>query len=548
MIKFISYKEVAFYKKNWNYHDLELLDCMGNFKPREDNWLIIDIRIMMKRGMFEFIKRCFPHVAKDKKHPIWAQLKKAYDDLFKKFHEKVYEPVRGKNNLYQHQLDCLMPMTCKESVLLALEQGCGKTLTSIYLSKALGIKRTIIICPAAVKWNWYDDLTRNFGFDDFSFTILDASSKRTVRALIEKYIIVNYEMIPKYMEFLCSEEVGHIIVDECQLIKSHKTGRYKSVEALRKIFPKAKLSLLSGTPIKNRVDDLFAYLKIMGHKLGQNKTKFIDTYTLTKQGKYGTKVIGARNVDDLFAKISNHVIRITSAECQDLPDLVINKYYFELNEYKAEYDKAIQEIIENKSEAFDINSSLHTLNIITCKSKLKGVIELAKDLVSKDRKVVIFCSYTEPLKALQVEFKKHCVFIDGSVNAHERMVRINKFKDDKNCTVFLGNMVAAGVGINLTNANDCIIINFPFSPADLEQAQKRLHRGGQKNKVNVYYTICKDAIDEGLFHLISDKASDITSIIDKGKAVVRYDDIPNKLFRELIKKYKKNIAHERSEA
>ena len=478
--KFLSKTEIGFHKDQWTIYDLDILECMLETKPDEKGVVRIDIRRMIKRAMFEFIKISFPSVARNKKHPFWKELGDAYKESYDNFYNKLYVPTKSNPPLWQHQLDCLMPMVCKKDIFLALEMGTGKTLTSIYLSKTLNIKKTIIICPAAVKWNWLQDLTRGFGFDEFQFTILDASKTKTIRAYNEKYIIINYEMLDRYFDYLTRHDIGHIICDEVQKIKNIQTIGFKAVTKIRKHFPKAHLTLLSGTPIKNRIDDLYAYLKLMGHKLGKNKSLFLKEYTTSKETRFGKKITGAKNIDQLYAKMSNHFIRLKSSECQDLPDLIINKYYFELNDYQEEYDKAISDIVENKSENFDIQASVHTLNIIVAKSKIKGVIELAKELLANDRKVVIFASYTEPLKLLHEAFKKISVYIDGSVNAYERSVRINKFRDEKDCTVFLGNMVAAGVGINLNNANDCIMLNFPMSPADLEQAQKRCVFGGQK--------------------------------------------------------------------
>ncbi|MFN5418036.1 MAG: helicase-related protein, partial [Flavobacteriia bacterium] len=103
------------------------------------------------------------------------------------------------------------------------------------------------------------------------------------------------------------------------------------------------------------------------------------------------------------------------------------------------------------------------------------------------------------------------------------------------CKVFLGNMKAAGIGINLVNAKHVIMMNFPFSPEQIEQAQKRLHRPGQTSTVNVYYTVAKGTIDEHILGLVAEKAEDINELIDgNNKAIIKYGNLPQMLFKKLL--------------
>ena len=141
---------------------------------------------------------------------------------------------------------------------------------------------------------------------------------------------------------------------------------------------------------------------------------------------------------------------------------------------------------------------------------------------------------------LEKEFEGNCVRIAGDVGSHKRQVLIDKFKQDDDCFLFLGNFQAAGIGINLTNANDVIFMNFPFTPDLLEQPYKRCHRIGQKEAVRVYYTLAKGTIDEHVFRIIVDKKRDIDQLVDKGrKGVVHYDNLQGELFSSLFNDYEK---------
>jgi len=336
-----------------------------------------------------------------------------------------------------------------------------------------------------------------------------------------------------------------ILVSNCHQIKNVNTSRFKVVRHIMDKNPDARITLLSGTPIKNRVNDMFAYLKIIGHPLGANYTQFLREYTISQKGRGGDKITGAKNTNDLWVKMSNFMLRKRLDDCVDLPDKIYNRIYFELEDYQKEYDEAVYEALENSGKT-QLSSSVHTINIVTAKSKLKGIIELAENILENGEKVTIFSSYKEPLRILEQHFKDKCVLIDGSVPSHERGVLVEKFKNDDECCVFLGNMAAAGVGINLVSSSNMILTNFPLTPSELYQTIARLHRIGQTKKVNIWYTICKDTIDENLFNLIAQKAMDANAVVDNLTVDTEYSNIQDVLFKELREKY--NIPEVKNEA
>jgi SWI/SNF-related matrix-associated actin-dependent regulator 1 of chromatin subfamily A len=112
---------------------------------------------------------------------------------------------------------------------------------------------------------------------------------------------------------------------------------------------------------------------------------------------------------------------------------------------------------------------------------------------------------------------------------------IEKFIEDPKCMVYLANMTAGGIGVNLVNSRTVINMNFPFTPDKIEQALKRAHRSGQKRSVNVYNTIARDTIDEHIYELLSNKAEDINEVIDgKSEHTINYASLPNQLMAKLL--------------
>lgn len=554
-IDIIDRYTVKMYKPVWSDNEMELADCLDI--TLKEGCYYCDIRVTVNKALFEFLKACFPSImlSQDSMHfrrELFSRLKTMYEDLYKEFTTNHYPTLGYEKDLYDHQKEALAQMMYRRVTLLSFEQGLGKTLTSASFSKLLKINRTIVVCPTLVKWNWLDDMTKDWGYDPMLWTILDRMKSKCLHAfLTERFVVINYEMIDKYFDYLTRANVDHIIFDECHLIKNPKTRRFKSAHKLVNKFPKARVTLLSGTPFTNRITDMFGYLKISGHPLGKSLVKFREKYAVTS-GMRGAKVTGAKNVDDLRAKLSNFMIRRKADECLDLPPLLIKNYYFDVGELEGEYMEKMDELAEMKKEydklegvekarkGTEMKGNIHTLNRLASESKVAPIIKLIDSLWEEGKKVIVFSGYTAPLDILEKHYKQKAVKINGSVGAHKRQSLIDRYKNNPDCHVFLGNFKAAGVGINLVNSNHVIFMNFPFTPDDLEQPYKRAHRIGQKEKVHVYYTIGRGTIDEHVYGIIKDKSSDINQLIDNNKNVVNYGSLESQLFNSLIAQYNKS--------
>lgn len=571
-------KRVIFKKHAFKEDELSLARCFDFQISKDSKAILCYIDRTTEEALKGFLDHCYRvlmqspsmHVAKIM---LIGCIQQAYS-VDKSNFIKEYKPAKfydliGKK-MWNHQMQTLWMVKNKQYNLCSFEQGLGKTLFAATISQMFNIRRTVIVGPNLVKWNWVMDLSKEWGYDPTVFTVLDR--QKTMKALLfEKFIIVNYEMIGNFMDYLTKEDIGHIIIDECHYIKNSRTHRYKEVKKILKAFPKARVTLLTGTPYTNQITDLFAYLKLTKHELGKNFTVFKDKYA---KGK--SKITGVKNTKDLRLRMSNFMVRRKSDECLDLPPLKIIKYYFEMEDYAAEYKQAMEDLYiqtklykdltdhisylkkdaeSSQNNQQEINSvtqelnqlrtkksgNLNTLNRLCALSKIPKIIELIKKLNDQDEKVVVFCSYKEPMKRIYEHFGEAAVYIDGSVSAHKRQLAIEKFKKDPKCTVFIGQVIAAGIGINLVNARKVIFCNFPFTPDLLEQPYKRLHRGGQTRPVDVIYTLCKDSVDEHVYNLIKRKIDNINEVIDHGKkGNLDYGTIQERLFNSLIESYEKD--------
>lgn len=533
-IKILEDEDIVQFKKDkWFNEELELATSL-NFEAK-NSCIYADLRKVSRKALFEFMSVAYGNFIKGAKWKafrdfFYEELKHRYDTIYRAYDRDIANRLPYYDKLYDHQKEAIFLMSNRKYNLLSFEQGLGKTITAISVSNMCNIRTTLIVTPSIAKWNWYEELQK-WGEAKDSITIVD--SKKTINSDTEKWIVINFELLKKHYDKLVTRNIQHIVVDEAHYIKNVESKRYDYVFNLA-TESNAKISLLTGTPIKNKVDDLFSYLRLCKQYLGTSYRKFIEEYTYFHNTSYGLSISRGKNLDKLHSMLSNFMIRRTKNECIDLPSKVIQKCYFEFEDYRAEYNAAVKQFYDKASvNSSEAQTSIHTLNIITTKSKIKSICNLVDDLVYQDKDVVIFTSYTEPFDMLVNYFGDRCVAIDGRVPANTRQEIVNQFASDDSKKVFIGNITAAGVGINLVNASEVIFCNLPFTNAELEQAVDRLHRIGQTQNVNVYYTICRNTTDELIYGIIESKASDNNQIVDLYKQTVDLGNLPEKLFRKL---------------
>jgi SWI/SNF-related matrix-associated actin-dependent regulator 1 of chromatin subfamily A len=548
------------HKTLWSQQELAMAKCLALPYKEDDSTIIARIETTTKTALTEFLNLSFVKVMT---HPSEASfreellqtIEQKYIKLFEGFKKKMLPELGYQDLLWDHQKQGLCDTYFKSVNLLAWEMRTGKTNTAISISKLHKIRRTLIICPNVAKWTWFFDLTNTdpkkgrviTKFNELYFSVLDSSKSKTVKAFQEHFIIINFEAIEKHLAYLLRLPIGHVIVDEAHYIKNFNSARYKNVAKVVDHNPEARITMLTGTPIANRVNDLFAYLKLAKHPLATNYAQFLRDFSQSSTGRGGeVKITGVKNANDLWMKMSNFMLRKRQADCFDIPAKNFSQVWFELDDYKEEYDAAVRELLEQSGRS-NLDSCIHSINIVVAKSKIKGIIEQAEMIISEGKKVCIYSSYKEPLAMLQEHFGKRCVKVDGSVtDASEKQRRRDEFTNNPEVDCFLGNMQAAGIAIDLSISNDMLFTNFPLSPGHISQSMERLTNGNKQEIVNIWYMMCRESIDEHLFSLVAEKVADANAVIDNAQVSMEYINVQEVLIKQLREQY--NIPVKNGEA
>lgn len=540
--------QVRFEKRLWHPTELTLATCYGFTihiaeTDKDSTIIVANIAETHKEAMYEFIKISFKNFSEaytegKRRDEVFGRMEASYTNFENQALAMMQEKLPYFSKLYLHQREGIMFSLMHRVNFLAFEMRLGKSVTAASLSRLLGIRRTVIICPAIAKWGWFRDLTNPdlWGFNELYFTMMDSTKSKSFRALQERFVIANFDILNKFGQNIISDDIGHFIIDEAHRVKNRFSDRSKIIQQILDHYPNAKITFLSGTPVANRFNDLFNYFKLGRHPLGESYKKFTDEYTTKTASRGGEKITGAKNIDDLKRKMLNFMLVRKMSDCFDMPEDVISRYTFDLDDYREEYNAIIEEMAKEKNMAA-LRGHLHSINIITVKAKMKGIIEIIEEIVAAEGKVVVFGSYTEPFKMLQAHFGNRAVTVDGSVNSYDRDRFKREFWENPELQIFFGNYLAAGEALDLSCASDIVHVNFPFTPREIRQAQFRCKHPEKKGHLRIHYTFAKDSIDEHIYdNMILSKERDINALMTDGEQVIEMENIEEILIKKLLNK------------
>lgn len=432
--------------------------------------------------------------------------------------------------------------------------GLGKSLEAIGYTSLKNL-RTIIVCPASLKYNWKKEIEKFSNKSAVVLTELEAASLDHKNTLAD-YRIINYEQLDKYSKYLSKTKFDCVILDESHYIMNLQAKRTKLVF---KLFKKAEgRILLSGTPIKNRPVDFYPQLKFLRPDLFGNKMQYALRYCDAKETPFGWDYRGASNLEELNRKISPFYIRRLKNEVlKELPPKTVSVIDVDFNvtekkEYekiRRDFDRFLKEswvkvgtdYVAKPLDGADL-SKLVEMKQYCSQAKIPRVIEFVKEFVesSENRKILVFSQFIATQKALRDAFPGISVSLLGEDSAEKRQEAVDKFQSDPKTRVFVGSTIAAGVGLTLTAADTVVFADLMWSPSDHEQAADRVHRIGQDNPVFIYYLVFKDSIESMIWAIIGKKLSIINEALDGKKVKESYPDARKAIFNQLIEEFKKN--------
>lgn len=459
--------------------------------------------------------------------------------------------------LFKHQEEGIAFLQSRLKVILADEMGLGKTTQAIQAS----IGTTVVICPATLKLTpWAQEISEQV--PGACIKIINGAKEELYKAGARTFYIVNYDVIDKNLNYIMTRYPETVILDEAHYIKNTTSKRAKAAikicELPRLVF------LLTGTPISNRPVEYFNLLKAIGHQLARNYFGYVKRYCGARdrfmRGRHFLDVSGATNLMELHERTKDVVLRRTKAEVLDLPPKIRAIVPLELDKkYKQEYAQVWDTFITNfralvKPEDFDtldqynhkvenVNLARQMIEITKClqvisKAKVDRLEEDLANIVEQGNKAIVFTRYKETLNEILGRLSKlgiPSVAIDGSTSQEHRKAAVDLFQTDDRIKIFVGNLMAAGVGITLTKATIVIFADLYWEPGILDQAEDRAHRIGQNGTVNIYYYAMRGTLDDRIIKILTRKREIINQVINGKVNKISNNSGITELFKDLGK-------------
>lgn len=420
----------------------------------------------------------------------------------------------------QHQKEAIQKLVENKKFILADDMGLGKTTISVISALETGAKKILIVCPATLKINWKREIEN---YTDRSIYIAEGKNYSSD----SDFVIINYDIIKNFHDTkdkensqILNSNFDLVIIDEAHYIKNAQAQRTKLINDLVKNID--RLWLLTGTPMTSRPIDYYNLLSLVDSPVAKNWMAYVIRYCNGYQFRVGPRkvwnVMGASNLEELRDRTSNTILRRLKQDVLDLPEKIITPVYLRLKsklyeevmgEYYEWYDKNPE---ESKSLTVQF-TKLTKVRQIIADEKISQTIEIAENILEQDKKVIIFCNFTDSLNKIVSHFGKSAVRIDGSTSKEERQRAVDEFQENPKVKVFVGNVKAAGVGITLTSAESVIFNDLSFVPGDMAQAEDRAYRYGQKNNVLVYYPIFENTIEGVIYDIINEKKRVIATVM-----------------------------------
>jgi hypothetical protein len=442
-----------------------------------------------------------------------------------------------RHKLLPYQREGMLHLAFGERALLADEMGLGKTVQAIaaceLLARRKQVDRILVVCPASLKAEWEEQIAR---FIERPARSVFGPRQQRLASYKDPvfFTIVNYEQV-----LVDAEDINAIltpdivILDEAQRIKNWQTKTARRVKSLRSPYA----FVLTGTPIENRIDELYSIVQYLDPELMGPLFRFNRAfYQLDERGR----ATDYRNLEELRRRVGTIMLRRRKADVEtELPGRTVKTYFVPMSDEQAkryeDYRVPAARLIHQsqkrplKQAEFDRLMMLLNCMRMLCDTpaildpacrvspKLEELEGILNDLFEEpDRKVIVFSEWErmlELVRDLAAEMGIETAWHTGSVPQQRRRAEIQRFKNDPACRIFLSTD-SGSVGLNLQVASAVVNVDLPWNPARLEQRIARAWRKNQTRSVTVVNLVCESSIEHGILHLLGQKQALAEGVLD----------------------------------
>jgi non-specific serine/threonine protein kinase len=432
---------------------------------------------------------------------------------------------------------------------LADDMGLGKTvqLLALLLAERAGVTRrtrrepTLLVCPMSVVGNWVRE-TERFA-PTLAVHVHHGGGRLAGKALAKAVknadlVITTYALAARDRDELAALSWGRVVLDEAQNIKNSAARQTQAVRAFRA----AQRVALTGTPVENRLSDLWSIMEFLNPGLLGGAADFRTRFAIPIE-KYRdeSKAAQLRRVTQPFVL---RRLKTDATIISDLPDKIEMKVYCNLTREQASlYQAVVDEMLAHiESSAGIARKGLVLATLMKLKQvcnhpaamlqdrsaldgrsgKLERLAETLDEMLEEGDRALVFTQFAEwgsSLRAyLQERLGQEVLFLHGGTSRAARDAMVARFQGAAGPPVFLLSVKAGGTGLNLTAANHVIHFDRWWNPAVEDQATDRTFRIGQRRNVQVRKFICIGTLEERIDALLEGKRDLAQRIVGSGES------------------------------
>lgn len=498
-------------------------------------------------------------------NPLFVKDYNKMDIDFDKYDKKT-EHLNRK--IKEHQKIGVKFLLTNKKCILADSMGLGKTSTATLAAIEGGFKKVLIITMASLKSTWKREISLycdeseitvingnnwdNSGkFTIINYDILQNFYEIAEEPVFEEQIIVGKngeKEVLKVPVMVKSKSTGKLvqkmeksrkksdilkalhnsalflskfdclIIDEAQKLSNNTSIRYKVIDDFIHKSNLKAIFLVTGTPLTNRPINLYHILRLIDAEVAQDYQYYAMRYCGGKKFKLssGKEIIttdGATNLNELREKIKHIYIRRLQSEIPGMVNKnVITKYYdlndlqkYNYNKLWEEYSNAQSLKGNNDSENYRQLVEGMLVRQFLAKEMTKNTIDLVDEQLENNEKVIIICTFQEEIEIFKKYYGKKSVVFDGDMTPKQKEKAEYEFMNNPSVKVFIGQIIACGVGLTLTVSKFLVFNSYSWVAADNLQAQDRIYRITQKEDVTCVYQLFTDSISQDMFEKVMRK-------------------------------------------
>lgn len=450
---------------------------------------------------------------------------------------------------------------------LADDMGLGKTIQVIALLLLIRKNRSkegythpsLLVLPASLLSNWKAELARFAPSLRCVFVHSSEMNRQAMRQLSDAaerafagtdLVLTTYTTLAR-QKWLHQQQWKLVVLDEAQAIKNPSTRQTKTVKLLQS---ESRIAL-TGTPVENRLSDLWSLFDFLSPGLLGSATRF-KRFVKSLETEEGHQYAPLRNL------VKPYILRRLKTDrsiIDDLPDKTEVVAYCGLSKRQAAlYQHSVKELqqsLENlsgiKRRGLVLSYLMRFKQICNHPAQLTGegryeakmsgkflrLAELCEEISSRQEKVLVFTQFremTRPLaKTLEQLFGQPGLVLHGGTPVKRRQKLVDQFQDEQGPPFFVLSIKAGGTGLNLTQASHVIHFDRWWNPAVENQATDRAFRIGQKRNVLVHKFVCRGTVEEKIDAMIEEKKALANDLLEGGKEI-RLTEMDNDEIIQLV--------------